>query len=114
MKSVNYKNDSEIPVTIQVTGPDSGIKLKLIKYPSGVLYEVANISLVRPDFIDSNKEIFVYNDYFTANSRDVGEYKIFINSTKMTPGYYELWSVRPYYEQTTVKEGFYLVNGSSG
>lgn len=113
MKDINYKNDTEIPVTIRVTGLDSGIKLGLFKEESGNLYEVENISL-RPTLTDSyNKEKVIHTDYFIANIQDSGKYKVFINSTNMTAGYYELWSLRQGYVQTLGKQGFYLVNKSS-
>jgi hypothetical protein len=114
IKNINYKNDTEIPATIRVTGPDQVIKLILIKDESGNLYEVANITLTRPNLTDLyNKEKFIHNDYFIANFQDNGKYTVFINSTNMGAGYYELWSIRLGYTQTLGKEGFYLANKSS-
>ncbi|MDD5474821.1 MAG: hypothetical protein PHU34_11855 [Candidatus Methanoperedens sp.] len=118
MKDINYKSDTEVPVTIRVTGLDREIKLMLFKDESGNLYELANINLTRPILTDSyNEEKYIHNDYFIANFQDNGKYKIFINSTNMTAGYYELWSIHQGYGplgygQTLGKEGFYLVNKS--
>lgn len=103
MDDIYYENDTIIPASIHVTGPYSDFKIILFK-ESDKLYEVTNISLI------SNPKANVDQDFLIATYQGNGKYKIFINTTNMTTGYYELWGVRQSFNQINGKKSFYLTD----
>lgn len=109
MQSVYYKSNLELPALIWITGLDTGLNISLLKEASGNLSEITNISL-GPGSID---KYIKTNNYILANGLGNGKYNIFINTTNLYPGYYELRGERKYEisNKSDVK-GFFLLNSS--
>ena len=102
--NIHYKNDTQIPVLIQVTGPNTGLSIELLKEQSNNLSRIAYIDYLEPQHnlkISSNNNL-------VGNTLDFGKYSVFINTTNLTTGYYELKCVRPGYSRCTY-ESFYLL-----
>ena len=108
MESIYYMNDTQIPIFIQVTGPDTGLSIKLFKEDSNNLSEIAFIPYLEPE----NNFKTTSNNNLLGISLGSGKYSFFINTTDLTPGYYELVCIRPKYEKTYNAKGFYLLNNS--
>lgn len=107
MQSVYQKSNLEIPVLIRITGQDTGLNISLFKEVAGNLSEITNISLGMSS-IDENIKI---NNYIIANGLGNGKYNIFINTTNLDPGYYELRGEREtYISKTSDAKGFFLLN----
>lgn len=108
MDNIYYKNSSMIPVTIQLTGPNTGISINLSKLDS-------EHNLVQTDLINQLKPNHTYkvtvSGNLSANSLENGKYIVFIDTTNLSSGYYELNINRIIYEKTAIK-GFYLSNAS--
>ncbi len=104
MESIYYKNDAPIPVSIKMTGPNTGLLIKLYNESS----EIDNITL-KPTH--SNTVVPGTKSILFGNSFDSGKYNVFINTTNpnMTIGYYELVFSRLGHEYG---KGFYLLNNS--
>lgn len=108
MQNIYHKNDTFIPVSIQVTGLNSELSVSLLKVESdnfspkiitGFLKSKCNIKKV------------IFEESLVVNSQ--GQYNVFINTSSLTPGYYELLCAREKYIRTTYdKKGFYLLNNS--
>ncbi len=106
--SVYHKNDDIIPVTIQVTGPNSNISINLSKSDrENNLLIIDSIENIEPN----HKPSLLASGNLSANSFDNGKYGLFINTTYLNPGYYELNVTRPKNVKTAIK-GFYLLNDS--
>lgn len=104
--NIYYKNDTQIPVLIQVTGPNTGLYIELLKEQSNNLSRIAYIDYLEPQHnlkISSNNSL-------VGNTLDFGKYSVFINTTNLTTGYYELKCVRPGYGGTY--ESFYLLEAN--
>jgi hypothetical protein len=107
MQSVYHKSNLEIPVLIWITGPDTGLNISLFKGVEGNLSEVANISF-GPSSIDKNIK---FNKYVIADGLGNGKYNIFINTTNIDSGYYELRAKREYHiSEASDTKGFFLLN----
>ena len=116
MESIYYQNVSQIPVLIHVTGPNTGLSIYLVKKDSSDnLPLIENITLI-PEQNPSYKT--VSGKFLVGNTLDYGTYNVFINTTDLTVGYYELVCLRGRYETYGKKcfyfgkKGFYLLNSS--
>ena len=109
MESIYYQNVSQIPVLIHVTGPNTNISIYLLQKESNHnLSSMENITLIpkHPSYkTESGK-------YLVGNTLDYGTYNVFINTTDLSAGYYELSCMRQYYWKTYGTKGFYLLNSS--
>lgn len=117
MESIHYKNDAQIPVLIQVTGPNTGVLAILYNDLSGNLSTISSIGLIDPIFIDFEngleKRNIESNNIFVGNYLGNGKYSVFISTANLTTGYYELTCLRKgYYENTCESKSFYLLNKS--
>ena len=117
MESVHYKNDTQIPVLIQVTGPNTGVLAIVYKELSGTLSNISYIGPIEPIFIDPESDIeernIESNNILVGNYLGNGKYSVFINTINLTTGYYELTCLRRgYYEKTCESKSFYLLNKS--
>lgn len=117
MESIHYKNDTQIPVLIQVTGPNTDLYAILYKELSGNLSNVSYIGPIEPIFLDLESGLeerkIVSNDILLGSYLGNGKYTVFINTTNLTMGYYELMCLRKnFYEETCESKGFYLLNRS--
>ena len=105
MESIYYKNDAPIPVLIHVTGPNPDLSIKLQNST-----KVYNLTL-KPEQNLSKTE-FSNNSILIGNALNYGTYNVFINTTELSAGYYELKCTRQGYEKTYGARGFYLLNTS--
>lgn len=107
MASIYYKNDVPIPALIHVTGPNSDLTINLFKDYFGYmgLLDVINLKHERDFKLE-------FGDYLVGKSLDRGTYIVFINTTDLTEGYYELSGWRPGFDKTYGARGFYLLNSS--
>ena len=117
MESVYYKNDTQIPVLIQVTGPNTGVFAIVYKDLSGTLSNIAYIGPIDPIFFDLESDIdernIESNNILVGNYLGNGKYSVFINTINLTAGYYELTCLRKgYYEKTCESKSFYILNNS--
>lgn len=109
MESIYYKNDAPIPVLIHTTGPNTNLSIYLFKKDSNHnLYSIGNITLIpeHPSFKTVSGKCLI------GNALDYGTYNVFINTTDLCVGYYELHCVRLAYRKTYSARGFYLLNSS--
>jgi MFS family permease len=106
--SIYHKNGDPIPVTIQVTGLNSNISIKLSKSDrENNLFLTDLIENIEPN----HKPNILVSGNLSANSFENGKYGLFINTTNLSPGYYELNVTRPKNVKIAIK-GFYLLNDS--
>ena len=103
--NIHYKNDTQIPVFIQVTGPNTGLYVELLKEQSNNLSPIAYIDYLEPQ----HNLKFSSNNILVGNTLDFGKYSVFINTTNLTTGYYELKCVCPGYSMWGTYESFYLL-----
>ena len=109
--TINHKNNAVIPVTIQLTGPNSGFSVNLSKKSNGSGFiSIDSIPNLEPYHNLTNVTLGDKSIIF-GNSLENGKYNVFINTTNLMEGYYELRATRIFYEKTDVK-GFYLLNAS--
>ncbi len=104
MKNANINNDTAIHASIKITGPDTGLSIKLFKEESGHLNPIAILDNIDPQYkinSISNKSLFVY-------SLGSGKYSVLINTTFMPKGYYQLKFDVPNYETIYYIGDFYL------
>lgn len=114
MKSIHYKNDTQIPVLIQVTGPNTGVYASLYQKRAGMLYMVDYINKIEPIFLGSESSMKERNiessNGLIGNYIGDGNYNVFINTTNLSAGYYELMCTRTTYYNTSTAKSFYLLN----
>lgn len=111
MDSIYCKNDAPIPVLIRVTGPNTDLSIKLSQEESNHnLREIDNITLRAER--NADKIVYGKNSSLFGNTLDYGTYTVFISTTNLSSGYYELRCERSKYEKTYGARGFYLVNSS--
>ena len=113
MESIYCKNDAQIPVLIQVTGPNTDLFVFLYKEISNNLSQISYIGPIEPTFLEPEHDIEVIsNNGLIGNSLGNGNYNVFINTTNLTTGYYEIACIRESYCKTCEVKGFYLLNNS--
>ena len=117
MESVYYKNNTPIPISIQVTGPNTEICVLLYTKDSSNSSALVSILCgMAPDFFgqESNgvlKRNLYSNNISVGSYLGNGKYCVFINTTDLPTGYYELMCLREYYwKETCEGKSFYLVN----
>ena len=109
MESVYYKSDEQIPVLIHVTGPYTGLSVKLSNISKhNNLNQIAFIEKLEPH---SNQKI-KRNKSLIGDTLSSGEYIVFINTTNLSTGYYKLECMRTKYGLSDAKS-FYLSNNKS-
>ena len=117
MESVYYKNNTPIPVSIQVTGPNADIGVLL--YTKNSSNSSALMSILwgmEPDFFGQGSEDVLkrklHSDNVSVGSYlGNGKYCVFINTTNLPIGYYELICIREgFWKETCEGKSFYLVN----
>ena len=120
MNSICYKSDAEIPVLIQITGPDTNLSIYLLKEESDhSLYEYDSITLIS-GYYHSNKTVSGNQSVLLGKAIGSGNYNVFINTTNLSRGYYELVCIRHFFpSKFSAKEfkgsakGFYLLNSTN-
>lgn len=112
MESIYYKNDGLIPALIHITGPNTGLSINLSKKESNHnSHLIDSIKYLEPEN-NPNKITSGEHSVLVGNALDYGKYNVFINTTSLTVGYYELIGVRLGFEKTYGAGGFYLLNSS--
>lgn len=117
MESVYYKNNTLIPVSIQVTGPNTEIGVLLYTKNSSNSSALASILwFMEPDFFGQEsdgvlKRKLHSNEVSVGSYMGNGKYCVFINTTNLPAGYYELICLRKgFWKETCEGKSFYLVN----
>ncbi len=106
MESINCGDDTQIPVFIKVTGLNTNILINLSKENSN--HSLIGIDSIKLDPIHNpDKTSHGENLILVGNALGYGSYNVFINTTDLTVGYYELSCIRK--DGYTVK-GFYILN----
>ena len=117
MENIYSKKDTPIPVSIRITGPNTPISIKLYEESDRLsnqqnFLNVSDLIKLNPrEFKSSNYYLYGNNSILIGNSLGNGEYNIFINTTNLNEGFYELECVTSFDEKNNVK-GFYLINSS--
>jgi hypothetical protein len=96
---------------VHVTGPNANLSVFLVKREESnhTLYEIDNITL-NPEYPSFNT---TSGKYLFGNTLEKGGYTVFINTTNLNAGYYELRCERQVYEKKTYgARGFYLADSS--
>jgi len=113
MDSICYYSDTPIPVLIQVTGPNTGLSIILSKEESGNnLTQIDLINYLKPEHNEKRTVCGNNNSILSGNALSYGKYSVFINTTNLIEGYYEIRSVRLKYTERYGVKGFYLLNNS--
>ena len=117
LESVYYKNNTPIPVSIQVTGPNTEMVVLLYKKNSiNSSALVSILGIMKPDFFGQGSDDLLKRNLCSDNVSvgsylGNGKYCVFINTTNLPTGYYELMCIRKYYwKETCEGKSFYLVN----
>lgn len=115
MESIYYKTDTQVPALVQVTGPNTNLSAFLHKGVSGNLSYVTHIISIEPTLLDIDtlgKRSMESNDKLIGTYLGNGKYNLFINTTNLTTGYYELTCTRHVFYERYDAKGFYLLNKS--
>ena len=113
MESIYYKNNTPIPVSIQVTGPNTEIFVALYTKNSSNSSALVSVLVgMAPDLSDDVlKRKLHSNEVSVGSYMGNGKYCVFINTTNLPAGYYELICLRKYFwKETCEGKSFYLVN----
>ena len=116
MNSIHYKNDTHIPVLIQITGPNTGLYTILYQKLSDNMSSISHIGPIEPILLDLESDLEKHNiesnDILLGDYLGNGKYIVFINTTNLTEGYYELLCLRIDFYEESERKGFYLLNRS--
>lgn len=107
--SIYYRNDTPIPLSIQITGPNSGIRIFLYNKERNSYFLTDHIYLESRHTLNTTK--YGSNSILFGNSMENGKFNVFIKSRQLPEGYYELICERTYDNKKSV-ESFYLLNTS--
>lgn len=111
MDKIYYKNDKQIPVLMKITGPDTYFTIGLYHDNSNDLIQIWNIRNLGPNYFKDLKTTnFISSDSAVASSLGSGKYNIFINTTNLTTGYYQIKCSRQSYGKDSYEYGFYLLD----
>lgn len=100
---IYYKNNSPIPVSFQVTGPDNGLLIELSKKSEkNLILDTIELESIHTQ----NNAVFGNTSILMGNTLENGMYNIFINTTNLSEGYYELICFRGH----KYIRGFYLMS----
>lgn len=108
MDDIYYRNDALIPVLIEVTGKNTGLLITLHREESGHNLTKIDSVIIYPER-DEIRVTTGENLSLSGNALNFGSYSVFINTTSLSPGYYELVCVRPKYNRMYGARGFYLL-----
>ena len=110
MENIYYKTGAPIPVTIHLTGPNTGLSINLYKKNAENNLSQIDKIMLGPGHRDEN--ISGEHSILIGNKFDPGNYIIFINTSNlnMTVGYYELVYER--FIGDKHGKSFYLLNAS--
>ncbi len=107
MNSIYHKNDEQIPVYIEVTGRNYNASIEL--YQLNFTNPIATLELGTE--YNSSKNLNRENSTLIGNAFYSGKYYVFINTTELREGYYELVYTRQI-DRIKYGKSFYLLNAS--
>lgn len=107
MNSIYNKNDEPIPVNIEVTGRNDNASIEL--YQLSFTNPIATLELETK--YNSSKNLNRENSTLIGNAFYYGKYYVFINTTELREGYYELVYTR-HIDGYKYGKSFYLLNAS--
>lgn len=108
MENLYDGNDTQIPVFIKVTGLNTDLLINLSKENSEhILTRVDSIKL--EPMHNPEKTASGENLTLVGNALNCGTYNVFINTTDLAAGYYEIVCMR---KDECVVKGFYILNNS--
>ena len=108
MENLYYENDAQIPVFIKVTGLNTDLLINLSKENSEhILTQIDSIKL--EPIHNPEKTASGENLTLVGNALDYGNYNVFINTTDLATGYYEIVCMR---KDDCVVKGLYILNNS--
>lgn len=119
MEGVYYKNNTPIPVFIQLTGPNLGLRFFLYAERPDHTFELLDEMLLKPE---RNDELILnseskfkatsgnHSNYMSGNYLNDGKYNVFISTTNLTSGHFELVWRRTRFNYEA--RGFYLLNNT--
>lgn len=107
MNSIYNKNDRQIPVYIEVTGRNDNASIELYQLNSMTPIETLELETE----YNSSKNLNRENSTLKGNSFYSGKYYVFINTTKLSEGYYELVYTRRI-DNYKYGKSFYLLNAN--
>lgn len=109
MESIYSKNRAPIHVSIQITGPNTGLSINLSNRTFD--YNLTYRDSIKNIESTHNPNNIVHGDNFIlfGNSLENGKYNVFIDTTNLSEGYYELMVNRTKYNDIYIKS-FYLLN----
>jgi hypothetical protein len=117
MDSIYYKSATPLPVLIRTTGLSTNITVFLI-FESNHTLIIKDKIMLEPEYPSFNTSS---SKYLLGNTLEDGRYTVFINTTNLTEGYYELHCLRglilePFTKDFTFEsssaQNFQLVNSS--
>lgn len=107
MNNIYYKNGEPIPLSIEVTGRNGKTSIEL--YQLNLTNPIATLELETEH--NSSKNLNRENSTLIGNAFFSGKYYVFINTTELREGYYELVYTRPR-DGYKYGKSFYLLNAS--
>lgn len=107
MDNIYYKKSAQIPVSIEITGVNDELSIYLRQFFVNKVNPLDKITL-GPNLKDEE----IAGTYLIGNGFYSGIYHIFINTTNMTEGYYELVCKRSI-DKFPYGKNFYLVNNEN-
>lgn len=107
MNNIYYKNGEPIPLSIEVTGRNDKTSIEL--YQLNLTHPIATLELETEH--NSSKNLNRENSTLIGNAFFSGKYYVFINTTELREGYYELVYTRPR-DGYKYGKSFYLLNAS--
>jgi hypothetical protein len=94
MEKESSLNDTTVNFFIQVTGPNTGLSIKLLEENSNNLYDKAIINNIEPEYT----LITFFNGSLFVNPLGNGKYSVRVNTTNLNGGYYQLKCEVPQYK----------------
>lgn len=106
MGDIYSRNDTQIPVPIKITGPNTNLYIKLNNVSQNESREKTWYLALSPGPINNYNESD--DKSLTGYALGNGEYIVYIDTTSLPTGYYKLNCTRPDYKQSYTAKGFYL------
>ena len=108
MDDIYYRNNAPIPVSIEMTVPNTGLLITLSREESGHSLTKIDSVIIYPER-NETRVTTGENLSLSGNALEYGIYSVFINTTNLSTGYYELVCVRPKYDMMYGARSFYLL-----
>ncbi|WP_424353667.1 hypothetical protein [Methanosarcina mazei] len=103
-----YKIGPQINTLVNMGGPDTGLCITLLSEKPGDLKEISSLNLSSRDSKNQINNTLKSSECLTGKAIDAGKYNIFINTTSLDSGYYNLRLENIKYKQINSVYTFYL------